>query len=85
MSNAERTWRGLPPWRDKAAQSMVEALMFELREYGIEQLKKQNTQRRLADLSVSQLREVIERLIKLQSKYLRIDDELISTLREQLQ
>jgi hypothetical protein len=79
---AECTWRGLPPERDEAPQSTVEALMYELRTNGLPQLRKENTQRRLADLSVSQLREVIEQLIRLQPKYPRIDDELIETLRE---
>jgi hypothetical protein len=47
---AERRWRGLPPERNEAAQSTVEAVMYELRQYGIEQLKNQNTQHRLAEL-----------------------------------
>ena len=58
--------------------------MYELREYGIDQLKKSNTQRRLAELSDRQLREIIERLTKLRPRYPRIDDGLISTLQERI-
>jgi hypothetical protein len=84
MSNAERTWRGLPPERDEAAQSTVEALMYELREHGVDQLKNANTQRRFAEFSGRQLREVIERLIKLRPRYPPgITEELITTLLEQ--
>lgn len=84
MNNAERTWRGLLPERDGAAASTVEAAMYELRTYGIGQLEKPNTQRRLSELSTRQMHEVIERLEKLRPKYPQITDELISTLREQI-
>lgn len=83
MNNVERTWRWLQPERDEAAQSTIEALMFELREYGVDQLKKSNTQRRLADLSAWQVREVIARLTKLRPRYPRITAELIAALQEQ--
>ena len=35
---ADRTWRGLPPECDEAAPSMVEALMYSLRERVFESL-----------------------------------------------
>jgi hypothetical protein len=84
MSNGERTWQGLPPVFDGAAASTVEAIMLELRTYGIEQLKKENTKRRLSELSDRQLREVIQRLVKLQSRYPQIGDKLIFALQEKL-
>ena len=84
MGNADHTMRGLRFERDGAAQSTVEAVMYELREYGIKQLRKTNTQRRLAEVSDRQLREVIGRLEKLQPKYSRITEALISMLKEQL-
>jgi hypothetical protein len=66
---AERTWRSLPPKYDGAASSTIEALMWELREYGSERLENENTKRRIADLTPSQMRQVAERLAKLQEKY----------------
>jgi hypothetical protein len=84
QARADRVWHGLPPERDEAAKSTVEALMYELREFGIEQLKKQNTQRRLTELSDRQLHEIVWRLEKLKAQYPRIDDALVSKLKEQI-
>jgi len=67
-----------------AKPSTVEALMYSLRERGAAALKEPDCQRRLAELSAAQVQQVVERLIKLQPRYPRIGDELISTLREQI-
>ena len=67
-----------------AAPTTVEALMLSLRSRGAAALAERDTKRRLADLSVVQVRQLIDRLIKLQPRYPRIGDELISTLREQI-
>lgn len=67
-----------------APKDTVEALMFELRTYGLAALAGANCQRRLADLSSSQVREVIGRLIRLRPDYPAITDELIFQLGEQL-
>lgn|SRR5262249_38349906 len=83
--SADRAWEGLPPSRSEAASSTVEALVFELRNYGIRQLKKDDTKRRLFELSDKQLKEVTGRLEKLRPRYPQIDDALISFLREQVQ
>jgi hypothetical protein len=83
-AKADRTSAGLPPQYDGAAQSTVEVLMYELREYGVDRLKKPYTRQRLADLSVAQVREIIERLIKLRPLHPSITDELIETLSEQV-
>jgi uncharacterized protein YjiS (DUF1127 family) len=67
---------------ERAAQSTVEALVFELRENGAAQLEKANCRRRLSELSDEQLREVIGRLMAMQPQYLKINDALIAALRE---
>ena len=71
-------------FRDHAAQSTVEAVVYELRTYGLAQLKKPNCQRRLGDLSGEQLREVIARLIRLRPQYSKIDDKLLLQLEDRL-
>ena len=63
LAAAERVIYGMPPdFGGRAAASTVEAVKYELQTYGIEQLKKMNTQRRIAGLSPQQLREVVESL-----------------------
>jgi hypothetical protein len=54
--------------RDGAPQATVEALVYELREYGLPQLQKPNCLRRLGHVSSAQLREVIDRLVRLQPR-----------------
>src|SRR5262252_9518325 len=68
----------------RAAASTVEAVVYELRTYGLVQLKKPNCQRRLGDLSGEPLREVIARLIKLRPQYPKIDDMLLLQLEDRL-
>jgi hypothetical protein len=68
----------------RAAGSTVEALMYELREYGQTQLGNPNCLRRLGGLSTKQLRDVIGRLMKLRPSYPKITDELLFKLGEQL-
>jgi hypothetical protein len=67
---------------ERAAQSTVEALIFELREHGAAQLEKEGCRRRLGELSDEQLLEVIERLVALQSQHPKINDALIAAFRE---
>jgi|RhiMetdeSRZDD1v2_1073273.scaffolds.fasta_scaffold1438122_2 hypothetical protein len=67
-----------------AAPTTVEALMYELRTHGVMALAKPNCQRRLADLSTIQIREVIERLTRMRVRYPAITDELLLTLTGQL-
>lgn len=81
---AERTWRGLPPERDEAAPSTIEALMYSLRGRGITALADESTQRRFSELSPRQVREVIDRLQKMRARYPAISDGLIGFLSEQL-
>jgi hypothetical protein len=65
-----------------AAPSTVEAVMYELRTYGVAALAGPNCQQRLADLSNAQVREVIERLDRLRPKYPAITDHLLLLLAE---
>jgi hypothetical protein len=67
-----------------AAPSTIEAIMFELRSYGMAALAGANCQRRLAELSPDQLVEVIQRLMSLRPKYPAITDQLIFILAEKL-
>jgi hypothetical protein len=64
----------------RAAQSTVDALVWELRTYGIPQLGKPNCQRRLSDLSTKQGHELIAALLRLRPRYPAITDELILKL-----
>jgi hypothetical protein len=73
------------PERSKnAAESTVEALMHSLRERGVAALSDRGCLDRLADLSSTQVRDVITRLIALRPRYPSITDELIFKLGEQL-
>jgi len=81
----ERNYRLVAsPGELQAAQATIEALMLSLRGRGITALAEENTQRRLADLSIGQVHEVIKRLDKLRPRYSEITDELIAVLWEQV-
>ena len=67
-----------------AAPSTVEAVMYELRTYGVAALAGPNCQRRLAELSPDQLVEVIQRLMNLRPKYPAITDKLLLSLKKRL-
>jgi len=69
--------------RHDTPQSSYDALLWELREYGLPRLNHEPTLERLAALSSRQLEELIAALTRLQSKDEGITDELIQTLREQ--
>jgi len=60
-----------------APQVTVEAVMYELKESGLDALKAPNARRRLGDLSQKQHREVLARLVKLRPRYPKITDELL--------
>jgi len=70
--------------RERAPQSTCDALLWELREYGLPQLTKPDCRRRLADLSTAQIRDLIAALIRLRPKYPIITNELIAKVGEQL-
>jgi hypothetical protein len=79
--SVEALWDELNTRRGgEATQSTVDALLYQLREGGIAQLKTPTCQRRLAELSASQLRKVVAALVRLQSRYPKITDDLLSAL-----
>lgn len=73
-----------PRRRRDAPQSTYDALLFELSRHGVSRLAEANCQRRLADLSTTQLREMIAALMRLRSRHLAITDELLEKLGGQL-
>ena len=68
-----------------AAPTTVEAVMYELRTYGLAAIAGANCQRRLADLSNAQVREIIQRLDRLRPQYPAITDNLLLSLAELIQ
>jgi hypothetical protein len=79
-------WHALddPRPRRDAPQSTYEALLDELRTFGVAQLAQANCQRRLSNFSTEQLRELIAALMRLKPAYPEITDELLLKLGEQL-
>jgi hypothetical protein len=63
-----------------APQSTCDAVLYELRTYGLARLQSPVTRRRLGDMSDAQLKYLIAALIRLQPKYHNISDELILAL-----
>jgi hypothetical protein len=80
----ERAWHEINHPTDRAAASTVEALMLALRERGAAALAEPDCQRRLADMSTAQVRDILARLMALRPAYPAIDDELLFLLGEQL-
>lgn len=66
----------------RAAESTVEAVRYELRTFGMAQMKKPRTQARLADLNADQMADVIASLRRMQPRYPAITDELIQFLQQ---
>jgi hypothetical protein len=80
----ERAWREINHSADRAAASTVEALVLALRERAAADLAEPECQRRLANLSTAQMRDILARLMALRSNYPAIDDELLFLLGKQL-
>jgi hypothetical protein len=68
----------------RAPAATVSGLVFSLRERGGAALAEPDCRRRLAEISTTQVREVIGRLIAVRPRYPAITDELIFRLGEQL-
>jgi hypothetical protein len=75
---------GPPSQRDQAANSTVEALMYALRERGVDALSERAVLYRLADVSSDQTRDIIRRLIVLRPRYPNVSDALLFKLGELL-
>jgi hypothetical protein len=66
----------------EAPKAIYDAVVYELRTHGLPQLKKQNCQRRLSDLSAAQLKAVMVSLQTRRNWYPEITDELLTALAE---
>jgi hypothetical protein len=82
----ERAWdeinRAARERHNEAPEASYNAVAYELRIYGLPQLKNQNCQRRLADLSAVQLKNLMASLQQWHSQYPNISDELLTALGE---
>jgi hypothetical protein len=67
-----------------APQTTYDAVLWELRTYGLAQLAKGDCCRRQSDLSTKQLRELIAALMRLRPQYSMINDELLLKLGDML-
>jgi hypothetical protein len=63
-----------------APKATYDALLYELRSYGLPRLQNPTCRQRLGDMSDLQLKELIAALIRLQPNYPNITDELIVVL-----
>jgi hypothetical protein len=68
----ERAWHELSSLRDRAAASIVEALMFALRERGIAALTEPKIRGWLSECDDRQVAEIGDRLQKLKPEVLRL-------------
>jgi hypothetical protein len=67
-----------------AAPTTVEAVMYSLRERGEPALTETDCQRRLSELSLDRLRQVIVRLDRMRAEYPAITDSLLLRLGEKI-
>jgi hypothetical protein len=67
---------------NEAPKATYNAAVHELRTHGISQLNKPNCQRRLSDLSIAQLKNLIACLQQRRGKYPNVSDELLTAVGE---
>jgi hypothetical protein len=67
---------------NEAPKATYDAAAYELRTYGLPQLSKLNCQRRLADLSIAQIKNLMASLQRCRGQYPNVSDELLATLAE---
>jgi hypothetical protein len=65
---------------NEAPEATYNAVVYELRTYGLPQLNNPNCQRRLADLSTAQLKNLMASLQQRRSQYPNVCDESLATL-----
>ena len=65
---------------NEAPKATNDAVEFELRSYGLSELSKRNCQRRLADLSIAQLKRLMVGLQQRRGQYPAVSDELLAAL-----
>jgi hypothetical protein len=80
----ERAWdeisRAARERYNEAPEATYNAVVYELRTHGLPQLSNENCQRRLADLSAAQLKNLMASLQQRRGQYLNVCDELLTTL-----
>jgi hypothetical protein len=67
---------------NEASKATYDAAAYELRTYGFQQLSNLNCQRRLADLSIAQIKNLMASLQQWRGQYSNVSDELLATLAE---
>jgi hypothetical protein len=65
---------------NEAPKTTYDAVVHELRTHGLPQLSKPNCQRRLADLSIAEFKNLMASLQQRRSKYPNVSDELLTAL-----
>jgi hypothetical protein len=65
---------------DEAAKTTYDTVDFELSTYGLSELSKGSCQRRLADLSIGQLKKLMVGLQQRRGQYPAVSDELLAAL-----
>jgi hypothetical protein len=65
---------------NEAPEATYNAVLYELRTHGLPQLSNENCQRRLADLSAAQLKNLMASLQQRRGQYPNVCDELLTTL-----
>jgi hypothetical protein len=82
----ERTWDEVTRFagerHSEAPKATYDAVVSELRTHGLPQLKKQNCQQRLSDLSAAQIKAVMVSLQARRNQYPKVTDELLAVLAE---
>ena len=65
---------------NEAPKATFDAATYELRTYGLPQLSNLNCQRRLADLSIAQIKNLMASLQRWRGQYPNVSDALLATL-----
>jgi hypothetical protein len=65
---------------NEAPEAIYNAVVYELRTYGLPQLKNANCQRRLSDLSAAQVKNLMASLQRRRGQYPNVSDEFVGTL-----
>ena len=80
----ERAWneicRAAREQYNEAPKATYDAAIYELRTYGVSQLSKPNSQRRLSDLSATQIKTLMASLQARRNQYPNMSDELLKAL-----
>jgi hypothetical protein len=82
----ERAWaeisRAASERYNNAPEATWNAVQYELRTCGLQQLSNPSCQRRLADLSIAQIKNLMASLLQWREQYPNVSDELLAALAE---